>query len=236
MIKAFILYFLSLKPTHGYEIQKYIQLNQMDEWTKIQSGSIYYALSKLEKEGLIAIEREEVVGKKSRKIYAITQAGQEQLEALLLSEFDNPLYDVGSDKFVTYPFFHMVDREKLEARVERHIDSLRKQEQKIENWKQLKTGASSLRITTLSFEMMLSSLAYQIEWHEALLDELDRCIEESQHVASTIRNLDFSEMTDLHDLFEQSDSVDVKQLKESILSNPEQAEEILNEMIRQLKK
>ncbi len=49
MIKVLILYYLSIKPTHGYEIQKFIQVNHMDEWTKIQSGSIYYAINKLEK-------------------------------------------------------------------------------------------------------------------------------------------------------------------------------------------
>jgi DNA-binding PadR family transcriptional regulator len=53
MIKLLLLYYLSVKPTHGYEIQRFIQENELDKWTKIQSGSIYYALAKLEKEGLI---------------------------------------------------------------------------------------------------------------------------------------------------------------------------------------
>ena len=72
MIRALILYYLSIKPTHGYEIQKFIQLLGTDQWMKIQSGSIYYALTKLEKEKCIDVLREERTGSRVRKIYKIT--------------------------------------------------------------------------------------------------------------------------------------------------------------------
>ncbi|WP_235689849.1 PadR family transcriptional regulator [Clostridioides difficile] len=59
MIRTLILYYLNIKPTHGYEIQKFLQVSGADRWTKIQSGSIYYALAKLEKDGGVRVLKEE---------------------------------------------------------------------------------------------------------------------------------------------------------------------------------
>ena len=80
MIRGIILYYLNIKPTHGYEIQQYISMSGMEQWTKIQSGSIYYALTKLEKEKNIAVIREEHTGARVRKIYEITDLGTEVLQ------------------------------------------------------------------------------------------------------------------------------------------------------------
>ncbi len=34
MIRTLILYYLNIKPTHGYEIQKFLQVSGADRWTK----------------------------------------------------------------------------------------------------------------------------------------------------------------------------------------------------------
>ena len=75
MIRGLILYYLNIKPTHGYEIQLFIKVSGMDQWAKVQSGSIYYALNKLEKEKCIQVLREERTGSRVRKIYEITDLG-----------------------------------------------------------------------------------------------------------------------------------------------------------------
>ncbi|MFH5181926.1 PadR family transcriptional regulator [Paenibacillus sp. TAB 01] len=41
------------RPMHGYELQQQIQSRRLDVWAHILSGSIYYALNKMEKEGLV---------------------------------------------------------------------------------------------------------------------------------------------------------------------------------------
>jgi len=227
---------LNIKSTHGYEIQKFIQLNQMDEWTKIQSGSIYYALNKLEKEKLIEIEREEESGGKTRKIYSITSDGKEALEDILLEELRKPIQSTQSDKFVTYPFFKDIPKERLIAQVRGHIAELEKEKLKHEQWAAIKGGDGALGIVQVSFEMMISSLSYQIKWHEALLEELDRCIGESEEVARLIKGVDFSEVKDVTSLFDKTESIDVKRIKESILENPNQAEDILSKLIKDIKK
>lgn len=193
MIKVLILYYLSLKPTHGYEIQKFIQVNHMDSWTKIQSGSIYYALSKLEKEGLIALREEAGAGAKLRKIYAITERGREELKRMVREELNSPICETGSDKFLLYPLLAISGKEEIIREVTLHVEGLEKKREEIRDWQRVKVNSRTLEVERLSFEMMLSGLDYQIRWHQALLSQIDRCIEESRDVASLIRDYDFSD-------------------------------------------
>lgn len=197
MIRALILYFLSIKPTHGYEIQKFIALNHMNDWTKIESGSIYYAIAKLEKQGAIELIREEGTGQKARKIYAITDKGRDELSKLLVVEFKKPIYSIQSDKFVAYPFVSGIDKNMLTKVVKRHIEKLQKEMEDLKKWQQYKITDKSLQIERISFEMMISSLEYQIKWHEALVDEIDRCIDMSKNISEYIKHIDFSEITSL---------------------------------------
>lgn len=192
MIKVLILYYLSLKPTHGYEIQKFIQINHMDCWTKIQSGSIYYALAKLEKEGLIELTAEVPVGAKIRKIYGITGLGRRELKRMVREELNREISEVGSDKFILYPLLTVSDRAEMENEITAHISVLEKKKDNIQIWQRVKVNSQTLEVEKISFEMMLATLDYQIKWHQALLAQLDLCIQQSEVVANLIKKNDFS--------------------------------------------
>lgn len=207
MIRAFILYFLSIKPTHGYEIQKYIQLNQMNDWTTVQSGSIYYALAKLEKEGLIEIAREEAVGKKTRKIYSITDKGSQELESILVDLVSVPIYNEKSDKFVAYPLMSNLDKNLLKEKIQKHVDSLKEKKSAIEKWQNIKVNEHSLSVERISFEMMISSLQYQIKWHDAFLDEIDRCRKASDLMHKYIKHVNFAEVSSAEGLYKIADEL-----------------------------
>ena len=235
MIRTLILYYLSLKSTHGYEIQKFIQTNHMDSWTKIQSGSIYYALSKLEKEGAITLQREEKVGSKVRKVYAITDKGKEELVISIKEELNREIYDVGSDKFIIYPILQGVDKKTIIEQVEKHIIKLRKQKEAQEKWQRLKIGEDSLKIERLCFQMMISNIEYQIKWHEALLEEIDTCIAASKQMASLIKRIDFSMVNDLNEIEQETQVDQITKLKQEILNHPDQAEEKLEQLVQLLK-
>lgn len=235
MIKTLILYYLSIKPTHGYEIQKYIQINKMDEWTKIQSGSIYYALAKLEKDGLIQLQKEENIGAKVRKIYYITDKGREALKELLVEEFSRPIYNIGADKFVTYPFINGIERGVLLETVKEHVLELKQKKRETMKWQELKVSDVSLGIEKVSFEMMISMLDYQIKWHDALISEIDLCIEKSKEVSKIIENVDFSEVRNLNEIDYESNQIDIEKIKHEIINNPDDAEKILNQLIKKLK-
>lgn len=192
MIKVLILYYLSLKPTHGYEIQKFIQVNHMDSWTKIQSGSIYYALAKLAAQGLISPAEEVTVGAKVRKVYHITDKGREELRELVRLELGRPICETGSDKFILYPLLSVSDKDEIEREIFSHIKALQKKRDNIKKWQSIKVNERTLEVEKISFEMMISGLDYQIKWHEALVLQLSACILQSEEVANIIKVYDFS--------------------------------------------
>lgn len=232
MIKAFILYYFSLKPTHGYEIQKFIQLNNMDKWTKIQAGSIYYAINKLEKEKLIELVKEEFVGAKSRKIYSITELGRKELNQLLELELDQEIYQIGSDKFTIYPVLNSLSQETIKEHVEKHILQLKAKENEIKQWQTIKLNEESLKVDKVYFEMVISNLQYQILWHEALLEELEACKAFSEEVSRTIEKVDFSTVKDMKAFLEQQKKPSIEELKEKVLKDSENREQVLEDLIQ----
>ena len=78
-----ILGFLRERPASGYDIQQWIRLADMDRWAHILSGSIYYALKKMEEEGLVEARAEERTGDRLRKIFAITPRGEAAFRELV---------------------------------------------------------------------------------------------------------------------------------------------------------
>ena len=232
MIKALILYYLNIKSTHGYEIQKFIQINHMDKWTKIQSGSIYYALGKMEKEGLIVIKNTVGTGSKARKTYAITEKGKDELKEMVKEELDKELLASGSDKFLIYPILNTLDTSVVLAKVESHIEKIKAKIEYLKKWQGIKIDEKSLKVERISFEMMIKNLEYQIEWHEALIEEMDECIASSDEISDLILNFDFSEAESM--AMSTKDSIEA--IKQDILNNPENASEKLEELIKKLSK
>src|ERR1700675_2300584 len=74
-----ILHSLRLKPMHGYALVKHIK-QASDGLLQIEEGSLYPALQRLLKEGLL--ESKEGISAKGRptRIYRLTSAGEHHLE------------------------------------------------------------------------------------------------------------------------------------------------------------
>ena len=70
----YILYCL-ITPQHGYAISRQVEWMTNGELT-IGAGTMYGTLSKMEKDGLIAFDREE----EKRRLYRITPLGEEILD------------------------------------------------------------------------------------------------------------------------------------------------------------
>lgn len=196
MIQLLILYYLSLKSTHGYEIQKFIQLNQMDEWNNIQSGSIYYAMSKLEKEGLIELVAKVGNTEKSKRIFAITDKGRNKLAHMALQELKKPLGSISSEKFLVYPIMVNLSRQDMLSAIQDHISSLEKELDVIVNWVDIKHTITS-KVETATLELMRSTVENQIKWHKSLADNIDEAIAASLEISRLIKTVDFSDSDEL---------------------------------------
>jgi transcriptional regulator len=78
-LELMILHSLRVKPMHGYALARHIK-QASDDLLQIEEGSLYPALQRLLKEGLL--ESEEGVSAKGRptRIFRLTAAGTHQLE------------------------------------------------------------------------------------------------------------------------------------------------------------
>lgn len=191
MVQLLILYYLSIKSTHGYEIQKFIQLNHMEEWNSIQSGSIYYAMNKLERDGLIELVKKIGDKEKSRRIYAITEKGRLTLETMALNELKKPLGAISSEKFLVYPIVASLTKEEIFLGIDNHITALKRELYNINEWYEKKKNKVT-NIEKATFKLMKSSVQNQIEWHNIMADNLEETIASVKEITKIIETTDFS--------------------------------------------
>lgn len=112
MTNLIILALLRDRPMHGYEIQQLIQTSRVDTWANLLSGSIYYALNKMEQEGLIRTEAEERTGARLRKIYAITDSGEEMFQRMVRESLTLNPHSVKSDFSLALSWVETVPKEE----------------------------------------------------------------------------------------------------------------------------
>ena len=232
MVKLIILYYLNIKSTHGYEIQKFIQAAGLDVWAKVKSGSIYYALSKMEKNGEVELYKEETIGSKVRKIYKITEKGKNELKKTIEDELDKSLMPIGTDKFIIPITFNRIDKQDAIAIINKHIKSLEKALDYWEYWKDIKINESTLQVEIISFEMTVTVIKDSIRWHRALIDEFDEYVKYSESQEVMIKNIDFGEVEEPKNNSEEVDKKRIEELQEIILNNPEQSKEALEELMK----
>lgn len=238
MIRTLILYYLNIKPTHGYEIQKFLQVSGADRWTKIQSGSIYYALTKLEKDGAVRVLREEKTGARIRKIYEITQSGKLELKEEIQKELQTPIVPTGSNKFLLHNILDVLPKDILQKNLEKHIKYLIEQKKYWENWKEIKKiDKKSLATEKIAFDMTIDNLNYQILWHEEILNNLDKYISVGCETQSIIKSIDFSNIEDdfLFTSETTNELLEVQRLRDEIIDNPDKAIENIDKIILKLK-
>ena len=78
-VRTLCLGILSAGEASGYEIKKDIEEGMFSHFIDASFGSIYPALTQLAGEGLVTVHAEEQTGKPDKKVYAITQKGEETL-------------------------------------------------------------------------------------------------------------------------------------------------------------
>jgi DNA-binding PadR family transcriptional regulator len=236
MIRVLILFWLNIKPTHGYEIQKYLQVSGTEQWAKIQSGSIYYALAKMEKEEYIKVLKEERTGSRVRKIYEITESGKEELIKEIKEELATPISNIGSLKFLIYSVLCELPKEDITLIVEKHIEGLKEQLLYWRKWREIKTNEQTLRLQVLSFDIAIHNLDNQIEWHEELINNLELYISQSHMIKNYIKTFDFTDIITEKPLSELEEKiVYTEKLKNEILKDPKSAINNLDRILEELK-
>jgi len=124
-VRILVLGILMHRPAHGYEIQQYMQLHEVERWADILPGSTYHALKKMRDEGLVEVARVEYEGKRSREVYAITEAGKAAFEKLLLGAWQTQQPSVPLDWYVALPFWNFLEQSMLLGAIEAQLSEMK---------------------------------------------------------------------------------------------------------------
>ena len=122
-VRSIILGFLMDRRLTGYELRKAFSLS-FSFFSGLSYGSIYPALKKMEKEGLITLEVQMQDGAPNRKVYTITEQGRREFMASIREPFPLERQRYG---FIMYLFFfsHLAPQERIRLARE-HLLSVQK--------------------------------------------------------------------------------------------------------------
>jgi len=168
MVRLIALSLLDAQSMHGHQIRREAELRQIRDWGGVRVGSLYGALHRLEREGLIESVREEREGRRpTRTVYAITEAGRDELarlrrEALL----DSTMRSLPVD--VALAFGSSMDRTELQAlldvrrgRLANLLDELVVQREQLQRRDLDRAGRAVFRHWELRVEA-------ELRWHDEI--------------------------------------------------------------------
>ena len=121
-IKSILLGFLTRQPLTGYDLKKRFSIS-FSFFSGASYGSIYPALKKMEREGLVTQQLEIQDGAPNRKVYSITAAGRKVFFEALTAPFP---WEMPKQPFLTRLFFFShLSPEAGKAAVGSHLESLK---------------------------------------------------------------------------------------------------------------
>lgn len=169
MTRLMVLGLLKTEAMSGYEIHQLLVKSEADSWAGILPGSVYHALKKMEKEGLVEIDSIEQTGNRSKAIYKITQAGEQEFDKLLPASLQEPSVHLPSGLYTGLSFVQYAKTDDI-------INSLKQQQVLLEEkLKKQQAGMEEKRkhieIDTVT-EMVLQNVVDQYELQLNLINKL----------------------------------------------------------------
>jgi|SRR5690606_1290589 len=167
-----VLAFLRERPMHPYEMQRLLRERRKDELLALKRGSLYHAINRLARGGLIAaVETSREGGRPERTTYRLTAEGERELLATLRAMVAEPRTEA-SEFFAGLSFLVYLTPEDA-------ADQLRERLRRIE------TGIEALttrcrralqhavgRINILEEEYLLAMRQAERQWVAGVLEDL----------------------------------------------------------------
>ncbi|MEU3519915.1 PadR family transcriptional regulator [Streptomyces sp. NPDC006654] len=164
-----LLALLAHGPAHGYELKRDLEQLLGAAYPQPNIGQIYVTLGRLEKSGLIEGEEVEQSSRPNKKIYQLTDAGQEALQGWFEATSEEPrVRDEFFMKLVLAPHTGLADQIALINRQRRHyLNTMRDLS---------RTAAEDRdnRISQLLIEGAMLHLQADLDWLERCQEELER--------------------------------------------------------------
>ena len=165
-----LLSLLAENPLHGYQIESLIEARGMRNWAEIGFSSIYYALNKMEKSGLVESRIQPEEGRPARRVYSLTGLGWQALTSAEYQRLSQPR-PYSADFSLALACLPLLPvEEQIEALSER-VRSLQAQEQEIQQkWQQDQPGMPA-HVNHL-FAYSLAQLRAERDWAQGFLNQL----------------------------------------------------------------
>lgn len=172
-----ILGFLTYRPMSGYDLKRYFDESVCHFWPVTQS-QIYRTLSRMADEGWVNVELVEQRDRPDRKVYHVTDGGQEELRRWLTSPLDLP---AARHQWLIQVFFaHSLSDDEIHAMFERRAELLRQtlttyrtEVQSVIEERYAEVGsARSRRLWQFTLDYGLAHLESELRWVEQAMQEL----------------------------------------------------------------
>lgn len=174
--RLIILGYLRERPAHGYEIQRWMRMQQMDRWSSVLPGSLYHALKRMEGEGLIQAVAEERTGDRLRKVYAITPAGERAFQRIVSRLLATEPHSTRSDFSLAVGWLDVLPPTKAVAILERNVRRLEQVRQLWETGRTMKAQYAMSPAVEAAFDNARKVLDADI----AFLRSLIRMVQEGK--------------------------------------------------------
>ncbi len=165
---------------HGHQIRRDARIDRTTLWSQVKPGSLYGALHRMQREGLVDVVRTEQDGKlPARTVYAITEEGRRELHGLRADALRE--VTLAPDPVdLALVMSHDLDEDTLRGFVEDRRDALTAQlavfrHERERAWPE-QTVADDLII-----EHAIARITAELTWHEQVLDRLGKLTAESEH-------------------------------------------------------
>jgi DNA-binding PadR family transcriptional regulator len=153
LLEFIILGFLMEREFTGYDIKQKISISTINFY-EASFGSIYPALKRLEKDGLIDV-REKIEAGRLKKYYRIREAGRERFQAWL--EEPMVVHPSRHEHLVKLFFFGLLPRERARELIAEFIRFLQQKRERIAG---LKSG-----VEDRANEFQLATLQYGVDYY-----------------------------------------------------------------------
>ncbi len=166
-----VLAFLREKRMHPYEMQRLLRERHKDELLTLKKGSLYHAINRLARDGLIdAVSTERAGRRPERTTYRLTAEGAKTLDESLRTMIATPRREA-SEFFAALSFLVYLDPADAAAQLE---ERARRLEQEIEQLTDTRKRLVSRvkRINLLEEEYLLAMRRAELRWLRSVLEEL----------------------------------------------------------------
>ncbi len=167
-VRTLCLAILNKADATGYEIRKLSTEAEYSYFVDASFGSIYPALNKLERDGMVTCRMKVQKGKPARKIYSITDQGREEfVEALKIP----PQKDLFKSEFLLLAMnARLMSRDTMKIAIEKRLGQLREELAIIEAAGQFGDNSGLCWISQYGSTCCQASLDFLINNQDALLN------------------------------------------------------------------